>query len=66
MIKSLVAPEGSLINRRIFADNEIYELERERLFARCWLYLGHESEVPRPEISLLPIWEKSPSFCGVT
>src|SRR5207302_3699878 len=47
-IKSLVDPEGGLINRRIFADREIYELERERLFARCWLYLGHESEVPNP------------------
>jgi phenylpropionate dioxygenase-like ring-hydroxylating dioxygenase large terminal subunit len=47
-IKSLVDPEGGLINRRIFADRDIYELERERLFARCWLYLGHESEVPNP------------------
>jgi len=47
-IKSLVDPEGGLVNRRIFADREIYELEREHLFARCWLYLGHESEVPHP------------------
>src|SRR5262249_57353678 len=47
-IKSLIDPEGGLVNRRIFADREIYELEREHLFARCWLYLGHESEVPHP------------------
>jgi phenylpropionate dioxygenase-like ring-hydroxylating dioxygenase large terminal subunit len=47
-IKSLIDPEGGLVNRRIFADREIYELEREHLFARCWLYLGHESEVPNP------------------
>jgi 3-phenylpropionate/trans-cinnamate dioxygenase alpha subunit len=47
-IKSLVDPEGGLINRCIFADREIYEIERERLFARCWLYLGHESEIPNP------------------
>jgi phenylpropionate dioxygenase-like ring-hydroxylating dioxygenase large terminal subunit len=46
-IKHLIDPEGGLIDRRIFADREIYELERERLFARCWLYLGHESEVPQ-------------------
>ena len=26
----------------------ILELERERIFDRCWLYLGHESEVERP------------------
>jgi phenylpropionate dioxygenase-like ring-hydroxylating dioxygenase large terminal subunit len=47
-IKSLIDPEAGLVNRRIFADREIYELERERLFSRCWLYLGHESEVPNP------------------
>src|SRR4249920_2260361 len=47
-IKSLIDPEGGLVNRRIFADPEIYALERERLFARCWLYLGHECEVPNP------------------
>jgi len=32
-IKSLIDPEGGLVSRRIFADREIYELERERLFA---------------------------------
>jgi phenylpropionate dioxygenase-like ring-hydroxylating dioxygenase large terminal subunit len=47
-IRSLVDPEGGLINRRIFADREIYDLEREHLFARCWLYLGHESEIAQP------------------
>ena len=45
-IKSLVDPEGGLIDRCIFADREIYEMERERIFARCWLYLAHESEIP--------------------
>jgi 3-phenylpropionate/trans-cinnamate dioxygenase alpha subunit len=44
--KALIDPEAGLIDRRIFADREIYELERERLFARCWLYLGHECEIP--------------------
>jgi len=47
-IKSLIDPEGGLIDRRIFADHEIYQLERERVFARCWLYLGHECEIPNP------------------
>jgi 3-phenylpropionate/trans-cinnamate dioxygenase alpha subunit len=47
-IKSLIDPEAGLIDRRIFADREIYQLERERIFARCWLYLGHECEIPNP------------------
>lgn len=46
--KSLVDLEAGLLDRRVFSDPEIYELEREKIFARCWLYLGHESEVPRP------------------
>ena len=47
-IKSLIDPEGGLIDRRIFADHEVYQLERERVFARCWLYLGHDCEIPNP------------------
>ncbi len=47
-IKSLIDPESGLIDRRIFADREIYDLELRQIFTRCWLYLGHESEVPNP------------------
>jgi p-cumate 2,3-dioxygenase alpha subunit len=36
------------VNRRAFTENEYLELERERLFAACWIYAGHESEIPKP------------------
>jgi 3-phenylpropionate/trans-cinnamate dioxygenase alpha subunit len=32
----------------IFADPEIFQLERQHLFARAWSFLAHESEVPQP------------------
>ncbi len=36
------------IDRRMYSDPHIYQLEQERIFARCWLPIGHESLVPKP------------------
>lgn len=34
------------VNRQAFIDPAILETEREEIFSKCWLYMGHESEVP--------------------
>lgn len=47
-LKNLVDVEKGLVSRRIFVESEIYRRELEQIFARCWLYLGHESQVPEP------------------
>jgi phenylpropionate dioxygenase-like ring-hydroxylating dioxygenase large terminal subunit len=47
-IRQLVDLEQGLVSRRIFSDETIYQLELERIFARCWLFLGHESLIPQP------------------
>src|SRR5690606_5179572 len=33
---------------RVFNDQQIYDLEQERLFSRAWCFLAHESEIPSP------------------
>ena len=36
------------VNRSAFTSQEVLDLERERIFDRAWLYLGHESELLNP------------------
>ena len=44
----LVDHENGVVSRKMFADPDIYQVELEQVFARCWLYLGHESQLPNP------------------
>ena len=36
------------INRAALVEPAIFAAEKERIFERCWLYVGHESEVRSP------------------
>jgi 3-phenylpropionate/trans-cinnamate dioxygenase alpha subunit len=47
-VNQLVDTENGLISRRIFIEQQIYEQELEQLFARCWLFLCHDSQIPQP------------------
>lgn len=47
-LQDLVKDDGATVSRRAFVDSDVYEAELEHIFARCWLYLGHESQVKEP------------------
>jgi phenylpropionate dioxygenase-like ring-hydroxylating dioxygenase large terminal subunit len=47
-MKNLVDVEHGVQRKQIFTDEEIYQQELERVFARSWLFLTHESEIPQP------------------
>lgn len=32
----------------LFSSPAIYEEEQEKIFGKCWLFLGHESQIPEP------------------
>ena len=36
------------VHRRMYVDPEIFAAEMERVFECSWVFVGHESEVPRP------------------
>ncbi len=48
MESPLVDVANALVSRRIYIEPEIYEAEMQRIFARCWLYLCHDSQIARP------------------
>jgi 3-phenylpropionate/trans-cinnamate dioxygenase alpha subunit len=45
---SMVDFENGMVERQIFADEEIYKLELERIFARAWNFMCHENQIAKP------------------
>ena len=46
VLKSLVEP--TRVHRDVYAREEIFELEIERIWGQAWIYVGHESQVKSP------------------
>ena len=47
-VRGLANYEEGLLSRRIFSEKEIYQQELENIFAKCWLFLCHDSQIPNP------------------
>ena len=37
---------GGEVHRDVYIDEELFELEMERLWRTAWVYVGHDSQVP--------------------
>lgn len=44
-INHWVNHDASLISRDVFTSEEIYKLEKQKIFRQCWLFLCHESQL---------------------
>ncbi len=40
--------EPTRVRNAIYTDPRVFDAEMERIFARSWVYVGHDSEVPAP------------------
>ena len=47
-LNGLVDPERGWTNPLIYTDPQIYERELEHVFGRSWLFLAHDSQLPKP------------------
>ncbi len=36
------------VDRRVYTDPEVFDLEIERIWGRAWIYVAHESQIPAP------------------
>lgn len=46
-IQNLVSVETGEVDRRIFVDQDIFDREMREIFGRAWLFLCHESQIPK-------------------
>lgn len=47
-VASLIDTSTGRQSRSIYSSDAVYRQELERVFGRCWLFLAHISQIPRP------------------
>lgn len=47
-ITNLVDEQRGVVSRELFVNDDIFQLENERIFNRLWLFVAHETEIPSP------------------
>jgi phenylpropionate dioxygenase-like ring-hydroxylating dioxygenase large terminal subunit len=62
--QGLVDLAAGQISREIFVNDNIYAEEQERVFARSWLFVGHESQILNPgDFFVSCMGEESVTLC---
>ena len=46
-LDDLIMRSTNEVSLRVMTDEELYHHEMEKIFAKTWLLLGHESEIPK-------------------
>jgi phenylpropionate dioxygenase-like ring-hydroxylating dioxygenase large terminal subunit len=44
---NLVDAQRGLVSREIFVNEQLFREELEKLYTRAWLFIGHESQIPK-------------------
>lgn len=44
-LAKLVRPDS--VHKRVYTDPEVFALEMKRIYGKAWIYVGHESQVPK-------------------
>ena len=47
-MNGFVDMDAGVVSREIFVSPEVYQQEQEQVFTRAWLFVGHESQIPKP------------------
>jgi phenylpropionate dioxygenase-like ring-hydroxylating dioxygenase large terminal subunit len=59
-VAELVDIDGGMISPQIFIEPEIYATELRQIFARFWLFLCHDSQIPWPADFLITSMGEDP------
>ena len=52
------------VNREVFVSDEVFEREKRAIFDRCWVYVGHASELKNPgDFKTRPVAGRPIIFC---
>ncbi len=49
------------VRRSVFTDEQLFDLEMTHIFEGNWIYLAHESQIPKLATTSPPTWAVSPS-----